>query len=254
MQYEDRLTIATPEGVSLDVTLAGVPSRLAAAAVDGTIQALLVWALLLIAGNIIGDGPQGSDVEAALLWVALINVVVFTILFFYYVLSETLWSGQSPGKRALGLRVVTLAGTPVGFKTSMIRNLLRVVDLLPAVYITGVIAALVSSRNQRVGDIVAGTIVIRERTAAPLETASHTGPVGPPPGTETWDVSGITGQEIAAVRSFLERRHSLTPEARARLAGEMESKLRPRVPGAPEWAGYPEVFLEHLAAVKSARS
>src|SRR5688572_23019358 len=98
MQYEDKMTIATPEGVALEVTLAGVASRFAAALVDGLIQGVLLFALAQSVDIFDGDG---SDTEAALIWVALATALSFVVLFFYYIFFETLWSGRSPGKRAL---------------------------------------------------------------------------------------------------------------------------------------------------------
>lgn len=258
MQYEDRLTISTPEGVTMQVTLAGLGSRISAGAVDGLIQGGLLLALGLLITSLLGDGGfrgagrEASDAEVVLVGAAAITVITFLVLFFYSVFFETLWSGRTPGKRALGLRVVRDSGARIGFTTSMIRNLVRIVDLLPAVYIVGIGAILASPHNQRVGDMVAGTIVIRERKTPEARPTPR--PAGAPQGTESWDVAGVTTEDLAAVRAFLERRSSITPEARSRLAIELERRLRPKVPGAPEWQDHPEVFLELLAAVKSSRS
>ena len=268
MQYEDKMTIATPEGVSLDVTLAGAGSRGGAAVLDGLIQFGLIFLLALMVGIIgasVDDGsdfgPGGSSSEFALWAIAIFNVVLFVVLFFYFVLFETLWAGQTPGKRAFKLRVVQLSGARVGFKASMIRNLLRIVDLLPAFYIVGITSVVLSQKNQRVGDMVGGTVVIQDR---PIPASTWAPPRPPQSGfgapegisevTRTWDLNAITGEDLATVRAFLQRRHEIPVQVRERLAGDLDSKLRPKVAGAQDWSGYPETFLELLAAAKSARS
>lgn len=268
MQYEDKMTIATPEGVSLEVTLAGAGSRAGAAVLDGLIQSVLALVIFLIMGGIIAGGgieadfgPGGSNSEVALFAVAILNVLMFVLLFFYFVLFETLWSGQTPGKRAFRLRVVRTSGARVGFKASMIRNVVRIVDLLPGFYLIGMAAVLASQKNQRVGDMVAGTVVVHDRqaqsgvawaSAPPLTTPAA--PPGVPDATRTWDVNAISGDDLAAVRTFLQRRHSIPPPVREKLAVDLAGKLRPKVAGAQDWSGYPEAFLELLAAVKGARS
>ena len=261
------MTISTPEGVSLNVTLAGVGSRAGAAILDALIQGALLLVLAFVIGamssgdasDFPGSSSDPSGSEVFLIAAALINVVMFVVLFFYFVFFETLWSGRTPGKRAFGIRVVQLSGARLGFKASMVRNLLRIADLLPMFYLTGIITVVSSERNQRVGDMVAGTVVVLDRTdpkqawAAPPTAGVHA-TTDLPEETRTWDVSAITGDDLAAVRSFLERRYTIPLEVRDKLAGELNSKLRPRVAGAQDWHGHPEQFLELLAAAKSARS
>jgi uncharacterized RDD family membrane protein YckC len=240
--YEDRISIPTPEGVEIELVLAGLGSRLLAALIDFAVQTGLVVALSLL-GTAAGSGESAASGILQLV----VIVAMFLVLFGYHVMFETLASGRTPGKRAAGLRVVRLGGEPPGFLASVIRNLLRLVDNM----VVGAVAILLSRRNQRLGDMAAGTLVIRERRVAP------------PPVTVTsdwaaadryaaWDVSGITTSEWITVRRFLERRHTLDPAARLRLARELTSRLRPRVPGAPDWSS-DEEFLEALAAAKSAR-
>lgn len=257
MSYEDRISIATPEGVELDVTLAGLGSRFVAALVDQLIQWAVMLAMLLLGVVVFGgDALTGEDGETGviLFWAALV-LVFFLIQFGYHVLFETRAGGRTPGKRWTGLRVVRLGGGPVTFTASAIRNLVRIVDALPGAYAVGIIALLSSSRNQRLGDMAAGTLVIRERMgdtvkAAPwmrVEVRSE-----PSEDARTWDASAVTAEEAATVRRFLERRATLTDEARARLAAELALRLRPKVVG-PRDDTHPEDFLLDLAAVKATR-
>jgi uncharacterized RDD family membrane protein YckC len=238
MRYEDAITISTPEGVELELPLAGLGSRFVAALVDIIIKAGLILALRIALGVAEAYGA------------ALFSVLAFLVFFGYDILFETLASGRTPGKRWSGLRVVRLEGQPIGFVSSAIRNTLRLVDGLPFGYVIGAISILASSKNQRLGDIAAGALVIREPSAprtnwtAP-SFARRQAPVG-------WDVSSVTVEEVGAVRGFLERRYDLTPEARRQLGSTLAERLRPKVVGVPDDMDV-ETFLESLDAAKAAR-
>ena len=249
MGYDDRVTIATPEGVDLDLRLAGLGSRFVATTLDLLIQSVIVVAagLALVGSDIFSGEVVVSGVGAAVF-----SVVFFLVIVGYDILFEVLASGRTPGKRWTGLRVVRTGGQPVGFITSTIRNLLRPVDFLPFSYLVGIVSILVTRRNQRLGDVAAGTLVVRERLGDVRRAHSAPSPAVLDAGL-AWDVSAITGDELAAVRSFLERRDGLTSEARALLAERLADRLREKVPGAGG-SGGSESFLEQLAAVKSARS
>jgi uncharacterized RDD family membrane protein YckC len=245
--YEDRISVATPEGVTLEVTLAGVGSRFVA----GVIDQLLRWSVLLALGILLaileggfGNGFSGAGVVAVI-------VGAFLVQFGYDVLFETLASGRTPGKRWTGLRVVKKGGTPVGFLASALRNILRIVDSLPGFYLVGILSVMFTANNQRLGDLAAGTIVVRERrqsTALPAAVAAAEAPAD----SGLYDVSAVSAEELATVRRFLDRRPTLTPEARDRLARDMATRLGPKVVGPPrQWE--PEAFLEYLVAAKAAR-
>ncbi len=240
--------MATPEGVTLEVTLAGVGSRFVAGLVDQILRtALLVSLVVLLTVAAHRGGLSGGVLEAVLI------VAVFLVQFAYDVLFETLASGRTPGKRWTGLRVVRAGGAPVGFVASALRNLLRVIDSLPGFYLVGIIAVMVTRNNQRLGDLAAGTVVVRERH----RSVALPGPVVPAPGTpdagqSLWDVSTVSAEELATVRRFLDRRATLSPAARDRLALEMANRLGPKVVGPPrDWEA--EAFLEYVVAAKQAR-
>jgi uncharacterized RDD family membrane protein YckC len=242
MEYEDRVRIDTPEGVSLELTLAGVGSRFTAALIDNIIEGVVVAAA---AGIVFGIslGPIGT---------AAFVLVAFAMFFGYDVLFEVMNGGRTPGKRRVGIRVVRTGGEPITFFPSAARNLMRLVDILPTFYVIGAISVLVTKRNQRLGDLVAGTIIVRERTP-PAAAGTQRSFTSPPPVTATWDVSGVTTEELAAVRSFLERRDSITWDARVQLARTLADGLSGKVVGVAD-AMDPEPFLEHLAAAKAART
>ena len=250
MDYEDRISIPTPEGVEIEMVLAGLGSRLAAALLDFIVINGIILSLWVVGIVIATPAELAGGIVAA----GLISAT-FLVLFGYDTAFETLYSGRTPGKRLLGIRVVRMGGEPPGFLAAAIRNLLRLVDvgILPV----GVLFILFTARNQRVGDLAAGTLVIREvRLGVAVPTAPRPWAGGDRAGADryaAWDVSGVTSAEVATVRRFLERRHSLDPAARHRLGEELAARLRPRVPGVPPAAGAEE-FLEGLSAAKAARS
>ena len=240
MQYEDRLSIATPEGVELELTLAGLGSRFLAGIADQLIKGALV-ALLFFALEGVGDLGAAVFIPATAL-----------VLFAYDVLFELLGAGRTPGKRWTGLRVVRGGGAPVDARASAVRNLLRLIDGWPFLYVPTMVSILATRRNQRIGDLAADTVVVRERRAAEglLDGAgaSATRPAGDVP---AWDVSAVGPDDLAALRAFLERRHSLDPQSRSRVARSLDAALLQRVGGATE--ADPERFLEGVAAAKLTR-
>jgi uncharacterized RDD family membrane protein YckC len=239
--FEDRLSIATPEGVEVELTLAGIGSRVIAGTIDLLIETLLLLACALLLSRI---GSVGAAVFA---------VVYFGVIFFYDVLFEVLGGGKTPGKRWTGLRVVRSGGHPITFVRSALRNILRIIDILPFFYGVGMLSIFITSRNQRIGDLAAGSHVVRDRhgdrghgDAPPSMPDFDPGPA------LDWDVSGVSADDVATVRAFLERRHSLPPTPRAQLAHELESRLKPRV-GGPAGDYTSERFLEILVAAKAQR-
>ncbi|MFL5959232.1 MAG: RDD family protein [Gaiellaceae bacterium] len=239
MVFEDRLTIETPEGVSLELTLAGIGSRFSSALVDYLLQGVILVALALVLGYGVGLDP-GSGALASAVW----TLCFFVVFNGYDIGFEVLNSGRTPGKRLNGLRVVRESGAPVTFATSAVRNILRLVDILPGTYLVGMVSILVTRRNQRLGDLAAGTIIVRERRTLPPELL-----VSPSVQAPAWDTSAIDAAELEAVTAFLARRNDLAAGARIEIATELASRLRPKVGGAvaPE---SPEMFLERLVAAK----
>lgn len=255
MRYEDAITVSTPEGVDLDLPLAGLGSRFTATLLDWILKGALIAALFLGLGALAGDtgaaeDTGGGDVSGAVAF-SIVIAAIFLVTFFYDVLFEVLGRGRTPGKRLAGLRVVETGGAPVGLRASAVRNLLRLVDGLPFSYVPAVISILVTRRNQRIGDLVAGTLVVREPARA--EAGAAAGRQLASVDAAGVEASAVTAADLALVREFLERRDRLTGAARARLAADLAARLRPRVTDPAPPAG-DEAFLERVAAAKSRRA
>jgi uncharacterized RDD family membrane protein YckC len=225
------LEVRTPESIAFSYDLAGVGSRFLALAIDFTIQIvaviLIFWALVALSGHV----RPGSIVLARTdrviynLAIAFIVAVVFLIFFGYFIAFETLWNGQTPGKRLLGIRVVRDGGYPVDFMASLIRNLIRVGEMALGFYAISAVVAVLSPLNKRIGDIAAGTIVIREsRMESPEQMLRE---VAEPVYAAT---AYVSGEERSLIRRFLERRHDLVAARRVSLAHQLADRVRPRVP------------------------
>jgi uncharacterized RDD family membrane protein YckC len=170
-------------------------------------------------------------------------ILVFLVTWGYYPLFEGFWNGRTPGKRLQRIRVVRSDGQPVTLGPVLVRNLVRVVDFLPSSYGVGVVTMVVTARSQRLGDLAAGTIVIRERPLPPPAPLA----LGPDVAADAaLDTTALSEREYALVRSFLERRASLTPAARRHLATQLAEGLRPRVAAGTVPPGEEEVFLEGI--------
>jgi uncharacterized RDD family membrane protein YckC len=248
MELEDTLTITTPEGVELDLSLAGLGSRFMAQLLDLLIKATVVGLIAL------------TLAIAGLTGVAIMLPAFFLVMYAYDVVFETFANGRTPGKMATRLRVVRVGGEPIDFMSSAIRNVLRLIDGLPFSYLPGMISILATNRNQRLGDLAAGTIVIHEEPVAKPGGAGAAwtyAPPAPPPPTwnpgPVWDVSQVSAAEVAAVRSFLERRWQIDHGARMQLALQLADALWPKVAGATPGLA-PEQFLEQLAQQKAQRA
>ena len=245
----ERSGIVTPEAVVLEFETAGMASRMLAALVDAALQLVALLGILLasLAANELGALFGGLET-------ALLYLFVFLLLFGYPAGFETWWRGRTPGKAALGLRVVTVEGGPIRFRHAAIRAILGLVDKYLLSAVPGVLSVLLSSRNQRLGDLVAGTLVLRERSGARAPQAVA---FSAPPGLETYvaslDVSGVARDEYVTIRSFLLRAPTLAPAVREPLARQLAGPLVQRLRTTPPPGLPAEVFLVCVAAAHQHR-
>jgi uncharacterized RDD family membrane protein YckC/Flp pilus assembly protein TadD len=222
---DDLLSIDTPENVVFDYSVAGIGSRFLAALVDSLIIALLqiitLLTMALIMAIVLGQFDVSSSLPAWLF--AVLGLIAFAFFWGYYIFFEVLWNGQSPGKRWVGLRVIRTDGTPITFTESAIRNLIRLIDFMPAYYGIGVVTMFVNARSRRLGDLAAGTLVVYDHPTVTLESlrAKPTWRKRAPSSTDTamdLPIERLTDQDIQMAEEFLNRQHEFTRSQSARAA------------------------------------
>lgn len=252
----------TPENVELRFEVAGLGSRVAAATIDYIILTVGYFVLLIGGGAAIALIMPGSVSAAGLpgrlfsyLLIALFILLTFFGWWGYFILFELLWNGQSIGKRRLGLRVVRAEGQPISAAASLVRNLIRLVDVFLGV---GVIVMLIDRQGRRLGDFAAGTLVVREprltslaasRAFAPVEIPS----VEPHLIDELVDADKLTMAHYTVIRDFFARRSQLRPARSTELAAQIAGRIAPALGIAPSGIGDPVAFLATAARAFEAR-
>jgi uncharacterized RDD family membrane protein YckC len=239
----DDMVVATPERVSFSYETANIGSRFVAQLVD---IAALLGMLLGLGGIAVAIGALTNDSTVPIL---LMLVGGFAIVWGYFVVSEAVWSGQTLGKRVLRLRAVDVRGGPLSVSQALIRNLVRIVDFLPSYYLIGAIAIFVTRRNQRLGDLAAGTVVVRERQAVSLRDLGSEPAPGTPAAAPRWG-RRLEPQLRRFVVAYAGRRQQLPPWRRAELAAQVEPALRGVLPDLVSRSG-PLAALDQLADEES---
>ncbi|MGJ3248123.1 MAG: RDD family protein [Elainellaceae cyanobacterium] len=251
MQFLNHFTVQTPESVELEFTLAGLGNRSLAAVIDYALWSLTISILVTLLSRSdwlierLFDWVGNTD--AIELWFsALLILISFVVYVGYYGVFETIWRGQTPGKRLAKIRVIRDDGRPIGIFQATLRSLLRPIDEFPPFYI-GAFLIFFNRREKRIGDIVAGTIVIQEKRAiasanfAVLEDSHEFAAQL----CQTTHLSHLSPADFAVLREFLQRRTDMKPNAREQISSELAQQVKAALhlnddPKDPP----PEVFLE----------
>jgi uncharacterized RDD family membrane protein YckC len=241
----EKLIIETPEHTSIEFPLAGIGSRFLALLIDTLIQ-IGIGIVLAVIGLILGFGLRDIDVNqfsTAPVWiVAGFIFAAFLLGYGYHIAFEAIWNGQTPGKRLTHIRVIRDSGLPITPISAVGRNLLRLVDQLPVFYGIGLICAWISPQSKRIGDYVAGTVVVHEK---PLETAAAAW--NPPEqAARTYGASRLSPQEYALVEAFLSRRDSLDVAIRQDTAAGILRRIESKLTIPPD-RPVPEKLLKELS-------
>lgn len=216
-----RLEVETADHVVLRYDLAGGGNRGFAALVDFIIATLIFVGAFFVFTTI----ATAIGFESASPFFGIALLLTFAIAWSYFILFEWLGNGQTLGKRMFGLRVIADDGAPAGFTAVLVRNLVRVVDFLPGFYGLGLLAIVVSSRSQRLGDFAAGTFVVRApRPQLDYFSLRTVTPLGAGAQVET---RVLPGEAQRLVREFVAREAKLAPDHRARVAKQLADRLRP---------------------------
>ena len=235
----DQLSIETPELVAIEMPLAGIGSRFIAVLID-TLIWVLAMAVLSVLFWLVRPGI-GAFSRLSAQWAVAVYVLVFFLLNWgYFTLFEAFWGGRTPGKRIAGIRVIQRSGRAIGLLESMARNFIRYIDQIPFFYAVGMIAMFATKQHQRLGDLAAGTLVVRDRAEeAPLESEmglrTFTAPLfhaespQEAPLPFLLDAAGLarlSAGDLEVLESFLARRLDLPPEAREKLAQRIAEAVR----------------------------
>ncbi len=267
IETEETLIIETPERVQLAFALASIGNRFLAVVVDHFIQFVTIfvvmYAFLSISGLSEGLGEKGGLVNVAQemsKWtIAIMIIALFLIFAGYFVLFEWIWNGQTPGKRLMKLRVIREDGRPITFWESLARNLLRLFDTFPGfvipIYSVGLITIFMSNRDQRLGDLFAGTVVVRERTdEAPTFADTFSNPTADAAFRRvqkqtlfTGDLKTVNDAEIEVVETFLRRRWDLSERQRIWMAWRVALPIMYKIKPSYDLQNFTyEGFLEEL--------
>jgi len=242
-EQQDKLTIETPELIPLEFPLAGIGSRFLAIAVDSLIQlgvavSLFLLGLLIFSTSFLHFRRGG-------VWVGAIGIIAYFLLQFgYFAGFEAYWNGQTPGKRYLHLRVIRDSGRPITVYDSVARNLLRIVDSIPGFYGIGILSVLASPKSQRLGDFVAGTVVVHEQ---PLVDRPDVDWASQPAAPSGYDLSKLTPEEFQLMETFLARRTQLAPGVRAEMARRIVLRIGVRLEIPDQDRRNSEALVEKLA-------
>lgn len=253
----DKIRITTPEYVELEYTISGIGSRFIAMLLDGLIQ----FGILIIGYLVLAIGGFGSTLNDSLsqlrffdsVIVAVFLLFLFLVFWGYFIFFEVRWNGQTPGKRAAGIRVIRDSGHPIDFRSSLIRNLVRIVDMLPGFYAIGFMVMFFDKHWKRLGDMAAGTMVVQEakkidtqptvQSAASkaLDAASYSFLDN----QALLHLSKLSRQDYHVVQRFMDRRPQLDRATEHRLANNIahsiQSKLELSQP-----ISQPVLFLEEI--------
>ncbi len=226
--FEQVVDIETPEQVVFSYTVAGIGSRAAAAVIDYFICWGTVIALYFLVNRIAGAKDDFEKLTEGGSWaVAIAGLVAFVAMWGYFVFFEALSDGQTPGKRKLGLRVVQDGGYSITFSASAVRNLARIIDMQPGfIFGVGIVSALVSNSGKRLGDILAGTIVVKEKAATVTLASAKDAPLAAEPAPMA---ALLTDDEYALLDRYMARRLSLEEERRKEIAARLVTRFEGRL-------------------------
>ena len=227
----DHLSVETPEQISINYQKAGIGSRFYAALLD-----TLLLGLIFFIGFYVNENFIMEFGEVIGNWLGAIGgILIFAMLWSYYMVFEITTNGQSPGKLALGIRVIKEGGYPISFGDSAIRNLVRVVDFLPLFYATGLITMLINGNWQRLGDLAAGTLVVKTSRKKNLDLNQPISPINITLEehlyTDWIKPQLLSNTELDSIKEYLRRRPELSPIRRLELARTIGRPIAEKMDG-----------------------
>lgn len=244
MDSFDQLKIDTPEQIALELPLAGIGSRFLAMAIDTLIQTALY---LITAVIFIITLPVGSSVLMflpRLIGPAMAVFILFAIYWGYFAIFEILWKGQTPGKRYAGIRVIKESGRPINAFEAIGRNLMRAVDGLPGIYGVGLVCMMCNRQSRRLGDFVAGTVVVHEKPTEEVRPSWNTATEA---SAATPGLGQVTADELVLIETYLHRRWELDRLVRLNTAIQIADRIKAKTGLQSKPQQHVDDFLEEAA-------
>jgi uncharacterized RDD family membrane protein YckC len=240
VQSDEQLKIDTPEQITLELPVAGIGSRFLAVAVDTVLQAVL----LAVGFLALALGVARRFAPLRLVGPAAAILFVFCVYWGYFALFEIAWSGQTPGKRIVGIRVIHESGRPIAAYEAIGRNVLRVIDFLPAFYGVGLLVMMVNRYSRRIGDFVAGTLVVYDtpgRESGPdwYGTTEREMPSA--------RLAHLSAEELALIETYLRRRVDLDALVLENMADQIVRRITQQTGAVQEPGQSADAFLELVA-------
>ena len=243
MQPAEHVTIDTPEQIALELQVAGIGSRFLAIAVDTVLQVILyITVFMALSLAQVPDFLPSSFVGAA--GPALAILFGFSIYWGYFAAFEIFWSGRTPGKRLAGIRVIKETGRPINAFEAIGRNVLRAIDFLPAGYAVGLVCMMLNKYSRRLGDYVAGTIVVHDKQTEEVRPDWNLDAEAP---TGSAPISRITPEELQLIETYLHRRLDLDDNIRRDMADRIVSRIEGKTGLRPSPTQTIDDFLEGVA-------
>jgi uncharacterized RDD family membrane protein YckC len=227
-QQGDRIIVDTPEQITLELTLAGIGSRFLAITLDTVIQVLLYIAGIFA---FVGISKYASFLPLSLAWLpkswlpALLVLFLFCVYWGYFAAFELFWKGKTPGKRVAGIRAIKDSGRALNVYEVIGRNLMRALDWLPGLYGAGIVTMTISSRNQRLGDLLVGSIVVHDQTGQTIK------PGWSESSQKTFadlELTKVTPEELVLIETYLQRRDSFDLAVRDATAHQIATRITAR--------------------------
>ena len=243
MQPAEQLRIDTPEQIALELQVAGIGSRFLAIAVDTVLQFSLYVAGFL-ALSLVESPAIVRESSVGLAGTALAILFGFSIYWGYFAFFEIIWSGRTPGKRLAGIRVIKDTGRPINAFEAIGRNVLRAIDFLPAMYAVGVVCMMLNRHSRRLGDYVAGTIVVHDKQTEEVRPDWNLEAPAPAAGAS---VARMTPEELQLIETYLHRRLELEAEVRTEMADRIVRRITGKTGLSPDPDQTIDDFLQSIA-------
>jgi uncharacterized RDD family membrane protein YckC len=240
----EQLEIGTPEQIALELPLAGIGSRFLALAIDTLIQVALYILTAIVFVIMLPLGFSMFNFLPRLIGPALAIFILFAIYWGYFAIFEILWKGQTPGKRFAGIRVIKESGRPINAFEAVGRNLMRAVDVLPGIYGVGLVCMMLNRQSRRLGDFVAGTVVVHEKPSEDVRPSWNTSTES---SSSTPALGQMTAEELVLIETYLSRRWELDPEVRLRTAIQIADRIKAKTGWESQDRQHVDDFLEEAA-------